>query len=85
VLCDDVVGGDERCAELLENVPALEKLFERKTSEEVQAILDTFLDSDDVEGQIEKFGGNTGTTNNNNSNGKEVDAVEAAFNDLLNN
>lgn len=82
VLCDDQIGGDERCAELLENVPALEKLFERKSTEEVQGILDTFLDSDDAEAQIEKFGGNIGTTNNGQ---KEVDAVEAAFNDLLNN
>lgn len=77
-LCDDAVGGDDRCAELLESVPAFENLFERKTPEEVQALLDTFLDGESTEGQVERYGDNqtvaspTGT-----------DAVEAAFNDLL--
>lgn len=84
VLCDDAVGGDERCAELLETVPSLDKLFERKTPEEVQALLDTFLDSDNLEGQVEKFGGNASKPTTNTAN-QEVDAVEAAFNDLLNN
>ena len=80
VLCDDAVGGDERCAELLETIPNLEDLFERKTTEEVQALLDTFLDGDNTDNQVEKFGGTTTTTA-----GNEKDAVEAAFNDLLNN
>ena len=31
ILCDDAVGGDERCAELLETIPEFETLFERKT------------------------------------------------------
>ncbi len=29
-LCDDAVGGDDRCAELLENLPDFETLFERE-------------------------------------------------------
>ena len=80
VLCDDAVGGDDRCAELLETVPNLEKLFERKSTEEVQGLLDTFLDGDNTDNQVEKFGGGNTTTQT-----REVDAVEAAFNDLLNN
>ena len=80
VLCDDGVGGDERCAELLEKVPNLENLFERKTTEEVQGLLDTCL-SADSDNEIEKFG-TTGTQENQSS---ASDAVEDAFNDLLNN
>jgi len=81
VLCDDAIGGDERCAEMLETVPSLEKLFERKSTEEVQGILDTFLDGDNQDNQVERFG-NGGAAKNQD---KDVDAVEAAFNDLLNN
>lgn len=78
VLCDDDVGGEERCAELLESVPDLNTLFERKSSDEVAAFLDTYLSTDGGNlNEIEKFG----TTN---TNTNENDAVEAAFNDLLN-
>ena len=42
-LCDDAVGGDDRCAELLEAIPDFNTLFERKTPEEVGAMLDAFL------------------------------------------
>ena len=83
VLCDDAVGGDERCAELLETVPNLDEIFERKSTEEVQALLDAFLDGDNTDNQVEKFGGTTTTTTTTTTN--ETDAVEAAFNDLLNN
>lgn len=77
VLCDDRVGGDERCAELLETVPDFEGIFERKSTEDVQSILDTFLDeggSDEVtRGQV-----NIGVTSN-----AEQSSVEAAFNELI--
>ena len=77
-LCDDAVGGDERCAELLETIPNFEEIFERKTTEEVQSIMDQFLAGETGNTEVQKFGGNnsapTGTT----------DTVEAAFNDLLN-
>ena len=70
ILCDDRVGGDERCAELLENVPDFNNLFERKTSEDAAAILETFLNEGSGNNEIEKFS-NTPTS------------VEAAFDELL--
>ena len=81
VLCDDSVGGEERCAELLETVPNFENLFERKTTDEVNQLLDTFLSTDGGSGEVERFG-NTTTTTTTTTGG--TDAVEAAFNDLLN-
>jgi len=73
-LCDDAVGGDDRCAELLENMPDLSGLFQRKTTEEVQAILTAHLEDDSGKPELEKY-----------HTGAETDTVEAAFNDLLNN
>ena len=75
VLCDDAIGGDERCAELLETIPDFDQLYERKTTEEVRSILDQFLSSETPAGQIEKYAG---------SNDDSTNSVEAAFNDLLN-
>jgi len=75
-LCDDAVGGDDRCAELLENLPNFEDIFERKTTEEVQSIMDQHLSTTEDKGQINKSFGTAGT--------KPTDTVEAAFNDLLN-
>ena len=80
ILCDDAVGGDERCAELLENIPDFEKIFERKTTEEVASILDQFLSSDNNT-ETEMYGSrNTGV-----SSPKTADnsAVEEAFKELL--
>ena len=51
VLCDDAVGSDERCAELLETIPSFDTLFERKTTEEVAGLLDAFLDGDSQDNQ----------------------------------
>ena len=79
VLCDDAVGGDERCAELLETIPSFDSLFERKTTEEVAGILDAFLDGDSQDNQVEKF--NTAAQSTPSAN----DSVDAAFNDLLGN
>jgi len=42
-LCDDQVAD---CQTLLDSVPDISKIFERKTSDEVQAILDDFLSTD---------------------------------------
>ena len=75
VLCDEAVGGDDRCAELLETIPNFDEIFERKTTEEVQSILDQFMAGDTGNQEVEKFGANTNT---------ETDSVEAAFSDLLN-
>ena len=76
VLCDDAVGGDERCAELLETIPNFDELFERKTTEEVQSIMDQHLSANTGNSEVEKFGGSTVDSS--------VDSVEAAFSDLLN-
>ena len=76
VLCDDAVGGDDRCAELLETIPNFEEIFERKTTEEVQSVLDQFLSSDAGNADVEKYGGGNAE--------QSTSAVEAAFNDLLN-
>ena len=78
VLCDDAVGGDERCAELLEKVPNLDSVFERKTTEEVRAILDSHLSADKDNPEITR-GGSTVTTDAK----TETDAVSSAFNELL--
>tara|TARA_Y100000310_G_C20482596_1_gene715400 strand:- start:218 stop:970 length:753 start_codon:yes stop_codon:yes gene_type:complete len=43
VLCDDMV---DDCESLLDGIPDIEGLFERKTKEEIQALLDDFLSSD---------------------------------------
>jgi hypothetical protein len=80
VLCDDALGGEERCAELLEKIPSFDSLFERKTTEEVSKLLDTFLDGDSNDNQVEKFSAPQTLTKN-----SESDSVEQAFNDLLSN
>jgi len=77
ILCDDAVGGDERCAELLETIPDFDTLFDRKSTEEVQSILDQFMASDAGNNDLEKYGAST-------SADKPASSVEAAFNDLLN-
>ena len=76
VLCDDAVGGDERCAELLEKVPNIDSVFERKTTEEVRGILDAHLSGDTDKSEITRGGGNTEVKS-------ETDAVSSAFNELL--
>ena len=46
-LCDDALGGPERCAELLESVPDFNGIFDRKTPEEVGTMLDQYLLGED--------------------------------------
>ena len=78
-LCDEAVGGSEKCAELLESIPDFDGLFanSKKNYEEVQAMLDEFLlgDSDAEEVSSE-------TTKYNNKN-TESNSVDKAFADLL--
>ena len=76
VLCDDAVGGDDRCAELLESIPEFDTLFERKTPEEVGALLDAYLLGE--EGTTE----DTNTTTPPPST-DTVSSVDAAFNELM--
>ena len=76
-LCDEAVGGDERCAELLDSIPDFDTLFERKTTQDVTAMLDEYLSGDQSaetsSSETEKY---TATTNTN-------DPVDAAFDELM--
>jgi hypothetical protein len=72
-------GSSEECKELLDSVPNFDDAFERKTSDEVSAILDEYLASgSDTEAEAEsketvKYGKGSKSTN----------AVDKAFADLM--
>ena len=72
-LCDDAVGGSEERAKLLDSIPDFDGLFERKTPEQVQVMLNECLDGDTAGASedVVKY------TDNSTS-------VDAAFNDLMN-
>jgi len=74
-LCDDAVGGPDRCAELLDNIPEFANSFDRKTPEEIQVMLDEWLAGEEEEGSddVVKYD-NKGSTS----------SVDAAFNELIN-
>ena len=76
VLCDDAVGGDERCAELLESIPEFDTLFERKTPEDVGTLLDAFLLGE--ESTSEETDSTTPPPSTD-----TVSSVDAAFNELM--
>ena len=61
VLCDDAVAD---CDALLDSVPDIGGLFERKTTEDIQAILDDFLSTDQ---SSESRSNETSKYSNNNS------------------
>ena len=74
-LCDDAVGGPDRCAELLDSIPEFDDLFPRKTPEEIQVMLDEGLAGEEDQGSddVVKYD-NKGSTS----------SVDAAFNELMN-
>ena len=76
-ICPDI--SSEQCAELLESVPDFGTLFEKKSSEDVQRILDEYLTDDDsaedMSRETTQYGGA--------SQDKPSSSVEQAFNDLL--
>ena len=78
--CEDVT--PERCKEILDGIPNFEDLFDRKTTAEVQAMLDEFLLSDeDAEAastETVKYASTTGSDKS-----KEATTVSAAFDALL--
>ena len=76
VLCDDAVGGDDRCAELLESIPEFDTLFERKTPEDVGTLLDAFLLGE--ESTSEETDSTTPPPSTD-----TVSSVDAAFNELM--
>jgi len=76
VLCDDAVGGDERCAELLESIPDFDTLFERKTPEDVGTLLDAYLIGDESTSEEADSTTTPPSTDT-------VSSVDAAFNELM--
>jgi len=74
-LCDEAVGGPEKCAELLESIPEFDGLFERKTQEQVEQILDGYLNDDDGESDSSE------TMKYNNT--ESASSVEKAFDELM--
>ena len=64
-------------AELLSNIPAIDGLFEKKSTEEVEALLDAFLSDDD--GAEER----SSETTRYNGAEKETSSVDEAFDQLL--
>jgi len=74
-LCDDAVGGPDKCADLLDNIPGFDDLFTRKTPEEIQVMLDEWLSGEEDSGgeEVVKYD-NKGSTS----------SVDSAFNDLMN-
>jgi len=75
-LCEDLT--PDKCAELLDSIPEFAGLFDRKSTEEVRAMLDNFInsqveDAESVSSETTKYG--------NKSDG-EVNAVDAAFKEL---
>ena len=73
-MCDDAVGGPEKCAELLESIPDFDSLFTRKTPEEIQVMLDEWLAGEDEGSEdVVKYDNNGATTR-----------VDAPFKELMN-
>ena len=71
VLCDDAIAD---CQDLIDSVPDIDGLFDRKTPEQIQEILDGYLSSD---GSAEASSSETKKYNT--SNGESVDQAFAAF------
>ena len=73
-LCDEALGGPEKAAELLENIPDFDGLFTRKTPEEIQTMLDEWLAGEDEGSEDVVKYDSKGTTT----------SVDTAFNQLMN-
>ena len=71
VLCDDAIAD---CQDLIDSVPDIDNLFDVKTVEQVQELLDGYLSSD---GSAEASSSETKKYNT--SNGESVDQAFAAF------
>jgi len=71
-LCQE---GAERCAEMLETIPAMDSLFEKKSHADVQKMLDEFLlGAEENSSETSKYA-DSGTS--------ETSSVEKAFDELL--
>jgi hypothetical protein len=80
-LCDDAVGGDERCTELLENIPDFDAIFERKTPAEVGALLDAYLLGETADAVATELTQTTDTPAV--ATTDTASSVDAAFNELM--
>ncbi len=61
-LCSKAIGGAVRCAELLDNMPAFDTLFERLTAQQITNLLDEFLSDQNGAGpEIQKYNADTGS------------------------
>jgi len=73
-LCDDRVGGEERCNELMENIPDFDSVFQRRTPEEMEEIFNRFVSSLDGDTTVEGSDLEVESTTN---------VVDKAFSDLV--
>jgi hypothetical protein len=72
-----MMDSDEKVAQMLDQVPDHESVFERKTPEQVQVMLDEYLlgdsDADEVSSETSKYNGSA----------SETSTVDQAFQELL--
>jgi hypothetical protein len=83
VLCDDAVGGPDRCAELLDSVPDFNGLFERKSPTEVGAMLDSFLLGDEGSESTSTETTKYGSDNTTETPPPTTSTVDRAFDELM--
>lgn len=81
-MCKDLT--DDSCKELLDSIPDFNSLFERKTPEDVQQMLDEYLAGDNAEelsAETTRYGGNSSSSNTTTASGGST--VDDAFKELL--
>lgn len=82
-MCKDL--DEDGCSELLETIPDFNSLFERKSPEDVQQLLDEYLSGDNAEefsSETTKYGGSE-TTNTTTTTSTGGSSVDDAFKELL--
>ena len=77
-ICKDI--SPEECANLLESVPDFTTVFERKTPEDVQRMLDEYLSDDE---SAEELSSETTRYGNDTTSQTSASSVESAFQDLI--
>ena len=83
-LCEEM--DPKQCAELLENIPDFNGLFERKSTQYVASMLDQYLLEDEPEensSQVEKYSANSTNSANSTKEKTETKSVDAAFEELM--
>ena len=77
-ICPDI--SEAECAELLESIPDFSTLFEKKSSEDVQRMLDEYLADDE---SAEDMSTETNRYGNTTTSQTTANSVESAFSELL--